>query len=307
MSVSLTLIEIATFATVTCVIAALCGVFRPTDERVKKRLAQLHALGHPSNSSRGRSETLLDPEISSFSPDNAADGETPRSRLRKRLLQAGITSPLAVNVFVGVRVSLVLIPLLGAALIAFRNGRAQPQEILIGGFAAGIGSILPGLWLDRLKTHRQMMLVRSLPDFLDLLVACVESGLSLDAALRRVTAELRFAHPLLATEMDRVQQEIELGGTPDAALRNFANRSSMESIRTLSVFVQHARQFGTKIGDALRTHSDMLRAKREQRAEEMAQKAAVKILFPTLMLIFPTVFVVVAGPAVIRIQQAFSE
>jgi tight adherence protein C len=226
-----------------------------------------------------------------------------RTRLQKRMLHAGLYSRSAVHLFVTVRLLLMVLPVpLGVAAGAF--GLIQPKLGLLGGAVAGCaGMVLPGFWLDRRKTRRQLILGRSLPDFLDLLVTCLESGLSLDAALRRVTSELRFAHAVLAVEMDRVQTEIDLGANADTALHNLAERTDMESVHTLGTFIHQARKYGTSISDALRTHGEMLREQREQRAEEKAQKAAVKILFPTLLFIFPAIFVVLAGPAAIQLNE----
>jgi tight adherence protein C len=121
-----------------------------------------------------------------------------------------------------------------------------------------------------------------------------------------VSDELRLAHPALASELGFVQRDIELGATVDQALKRFATRTDYEAVRTLSTFIREAQRFGTNITDALRSHADMLRSQREQAAEESAQKASVKILIPTLLLIFPATFVVIVGPAVIQIHEAFA-
>src|SRR6185503_12338062 len=131
-------------------------------------------------------------------------------------------------------------------------------------------------------------------------------GLSLQETIRRVNEELQLAHPILASELDIVQRDIDLSCSIDQALKKFAVRTDCEGIRTLSTFIRESQRFGTQITDALRNHADMLRSQREQLAEENAQKAAVKILIPTLILIFPAIFVVLVGPAVIQIQQAFA-
>ena len=129
--------------------------------------------------------------------------------------------------------------------------------------------------------------------------------MSFESALQRVTDELRVAHPVLTGELAIVQREITLGSTTDDALQNFAMRSDIDVLKTLATFVQQSRQFGASMAETLRIHSDMLREKRELRAEELAQKASVKILFPTLLFIFPAIFVVPIGPAVIVIQEKF--
>jgi tight adherence protein C len=179
-------------------------------------------------------------------------------------------------------------------------------SLLVGSLAGGFGSIAPSLWLDRAISRRHLLLRKSLPDFLDLMIVCLEGGLSLQETIRRVGDELRIVHPALAFELSIVQRDIELGATVDQALKRFANRSDYEGVRSLSTFIREAQRFGTNITEALRNHADMLRSQREQAAEENAQKASVKILLPTLLLIFPAIFVVLVGPAIIQIQEAFT-
>lgn len=180
------------------------------------------------------------------------------------------------------------------------------RGLYFGTLIGGLGMVLPGFWLDHLKYQRHREFTRSLPDFLDLLVTCLEAGMSIEAALQRVSDELQLAHPTLGSEMKAVQTQIELGATPEAALRNLADRSAFDPLRSLSTVVQQARRFGTGIAEALRQHADGLRAQREQVAEEKAQKASVQILLPTMLLIFPAIFVVLAGPAAIKLSEAFS-
>jgi tight adherence protein C len=229
-----------------------------------------------------------------------------RTQLEARLMHAGIYASWAPSVFLSVKLFLIAAP----PVIGFLLGQAgffQPRlSLLYGGIAGGFGIVLPRLWLDRRKMRRQATLMRSLPDLLDLMVACVQSGLSMEAALQRVTDEIEVAHPLLAGEMAVVQRQIELGATPDAAMRNFAQRSDLATLFSLSSLLEQARRFGTSLTEALRTQAEMMRYQREQRAEEMAQKAAVKILFPTMLFIFPAIFVVLVGPAAVRLSEMFS-
>jgi tight adherence protein C len=147
---------------------------------------------------------------------------------------------------------------------------------------------------------------RALPDFLDLVVACLGGGLSVQAALQQVAEELKLAHPELSAELRIVLRDIEMGRTLDHALEQLAARTAMEELKSLCSFVHQTTKFGTTITDALSQMAEMLRIQREQTAEEMAQKAAVKILFPTMLFIFPTVFVVLAGPAAIQIKEGLT-
>jgi tight adherence protein C len=176
----------------------------------------------------------------------------------------------------------------------------------MGAMAGCGGYLLPGYWLSRCKQRRQRAINRSLPDFLDLIISCVEAGLSFEASIQRVTADLAFAHPLLGQEMLKVQREIDLGATPDRALQSLAERTDSEIVRNLATICHQARKYGTRLSTALKVHADILRDERENLAEEAAQKAAVKILFPTLLCLFPAIFVVLAGPAAIQISEHFT-
>jgi tight adherence protein C len=226
--------------------------------------------------------------------------------LQKRLVKAGIYSPAATSWFFVIKLVLMLIPP-AAVITANALGFPVMKNYLLFGLAAGgIGALAPGFWLDRKINARHASIRRSLPDFLDLMIVCLEGGLSLQETIRRVNDELKLAHPILSHELDIVQRDIDLSCSIDQALKRFAARTDCEGVRTLSTFIRESQRFGTQINDALRNHADMLRSQREQLAEEKAQKAAVKILLPTLLLIFPAIFVVLVGPAAIQIQEAFS-
>jgi tight adherence protein C len=139
-----------------------------------------------------------------------------------------------------------------------------------------------------------------------MLVLCVEGGLSLTGAMQRVTSELNSAHPLLGAEMDLVQREMMLGVSVGEGLQKMAARTDLEELRNLASIIVQSERFGTSVVKALRVHADTLRQQRQQRAEELAQKAAVKILFPTLLCIFPSIFIVILGPAAFQLLAVFS-
>ena len=141
---------------------------------------------------------------------------------------------------------------------------------------------------------------------MDLLVLCLEGGTSLSAAFQHVLGELRLAHPELGGEMEIVQHEMLLGKTAGEAMQRFAQRCDLEEVRTLAGVLLQNERYGVSVSKALRIHADTMRQQRQQRVEEMAQKAAVKILFPTLLCIFPAIFIVVLGPAAYQIARLFS-
>src|SRR5205085_7860778 len=163
--------------------------------------------------------------------------------------------------------------------------------------ASGVGLLLPTYWLAARTKQRQTSLRLGLPDLLDMMVLCLESGISLTAAIQRVTSELWTVHPLLAAEMAIAQREMQMGLSAGEALQKLAVRCDLEELRDLANVLLQTERFGGGAAKSLRTFAETWRQQRQQQLEERAQKAAVKILFPTLLCIFPAVFIVTLGPA----------
>ncbi len=232
--------------------------------------------------------------------------EAERDLLRLRLIEAGIYDRQALAKMMGVKFLLMTTPLLLAVALALGGILTPTRAALVGLGGTAVSMIAPGLWLDYRKKKRQSSLRRGLPDALDMMVLCLEGGVSLAGAMQRVTAELKSAHPLLGAEMELVQREMMLGVSIGDGLQKLAQRSDLEELRNLASVIVQSERFGTSVVKALRIHSDTLRQQRQQRAEEMAQKAAVKILFPTLLCIFPAIFIVILGPAAFQILAIFS-
>lgn len=231
--------------------------------------------------------------------------QSKRSTLQLRMYQAGFTSPVSIYTFAIARLVLSILPIFAVSSFV-AGGYLSPETlIMISIIGIGIGFITPSLWLDYQKRKRQQIFQRSLPDFFDLLTTCIESGLALEASLKRVSVELTHAHPILAAELLRVDNQISLGTSPNVAFDNFADRSDLDSLRSFACLIRQTRLTGASMGEALRLNSEMMRSQREQRAEEFAQKASVKVMIPTLFLIFPSVFIVLAGPAVIQLTEKF--
>lgn len=296
------------FSAISACIFGLLSVLLRGDRRLDRRIEELPsgARFRARLASQVASQVAEDPSPSPWSrlgsllaPREATD----RTRLQSRLIQAGIYSPSAVPIFLTTKLLMTIVPPVLAILLATLTSIPSATAMFFGLVGGGAGNLLPGMWVDSLRSKRQRAIARSLPDFLDLTVTCLEGGLSFDGCLQRVSDELGLAAPVLAGELGRVQLEIQLGQTADAALANFAERSDSPAIKTLATLVRQARSLGTGVAEALRVHADMIRVQREYRAEEMAQKAAVKILFPTLLLIFPAVFIVLAGPAAIQLSE----
>jgi tight adherence protein C len=233
--------------------------------------------------------------------------EEQRGQLRQRLLEAGIYDRHALALLLGVKMLLMAVPLAISVLLALTEVLSPLRAVSAGIAGIGAGMILPGLWLDYRKNKRQTSLRRGLPDCLDMLVLCVEGGVSITAAMQRVIGELHSAHPLLGSELELVQREMLLGVSVGAGLQKLAERSDLEELKNLAAVIVQSERYGTSMVKSLRIHAETLRQQRQQRAEEMAQKAAVKILFPTLLCIFPAIFIVILGPAAFQILAIFSQ
>jgi tight adherence protein C len=304
-----TLIVLGIFAVVTCAAYALLAMFDPYWLRVRSRVVELQRgeasdVTHPKlgGGTDGEGGNLATLAIRLFEWFRGGD----RSRTHQRLAKAGLYHPSALSRYFAAKLLLMAVPAAAAVALGLAGIVRMDLAMLAGCIAGGFGSLVPSLWLDRRVAHRQSMLRKALPDFLDLMVVCLEGGMSLQEAMRRVGDELKIVHPTLAFELSVVQRDIEMGATVDQALKRFAARTDHEGVRSLSTFIKETQRFGTNITEALRSHSDMLRSQREQLAEERAQKASVKILLPTMLLIFPAIFVVMVGPAAIQIHDAFT-
>jgi tight adherence protein C len=215
--------------------------------------------------------------------------------LRLRLVQAGYRRDEAMTIFFGIRVlfALGLFALFATPLVMRPN-----ITLALGG--VGLGYIFPGMVLARLAKRRAHRIRLSLADALDLLVVSVEAGLGLDQALTRVGQELAFAYPDLSDELRLVNLELRAGKPRSDALRNLADRTGVDDLNSLVTMLIQTDKFGTSVAQSLRVYSETLRTKRRQRAEEAAAKTGVKMVFPLVLCIFPSIWVVTIGPAAIK-------
>jgi len=220
---------------------------------------------------------------------------------KMELMRAGIRSETALPVFYGIRIVAVLI-LLAVSLALEPNMPPNPvlkMALIISGCTAGW--ILPRFVLEKKVAKRQVMLRLSLPDALDLLVVSVEAGLGLDQAIQHVARELQVSHPELSEELSLVTLEMRAGKRRSEALRNLGERTGEpELIKLVAILIQNDR-FGTSMGESLRTHSDFLRTRRRQEAEERAGKVGVKLVFPIFFFILPSMLIVAAGPGLLQV------
>lgn len=224
------------------------------------------------------------------------------SALQQRLMSAGYRREAAPSIFTGVKVLLaVALPLLVWLLpISALDEAPLVQGLFVYLLLAAMGLYGPELWLHQVSEARKLRITNGFPDALDLLVVCIEAGLGLDAAIFRTGVELQFTHPDLCEELHLVSLELRAGLPRSQALTNLGWRADITEVKSLVALLIQTDRFGTSVGTALRVHSDAMRTQRTQRAEEMAGKLPVKLLFPLIFFIFPSLFIVILGPAVIQ-------
>jgi tight adherence protein C len=222
------------------------------------------------------------------------------SSARRNLAFAGIYSPSAVKVLYGFKFIFLILGFVGGYVVGAITG----MPLLCLPLGALVGIFAPAMWLKmRIKGNRQAI-DHGLPDVLDLLVVCVEAGLTLDAGMQRVGQELANVHPTLCRELGITHMETRIGLPRAEALRNLGARTGSASLQALASMLTQAERFGTSVAQALRVHAESLRIARQHMAEEIAAKSNVKMSFPLVLFIFPATFIVLAGPTVIHLMNS---
>jgi tight adherence protein C len=291
-----------TFLTTLAVIGSLVYAFLPGQVDPASRLSRLLNPSSP----------LTEPRFAKRQQGKARDalatvgklipsGSGQRSSTELLMLRAGYRNP---NASVALRGAKVLLPVVFLSLV-YLSGIYRSNSLLFFALAAVAGYMLPDLWLTWRVRARQHRLRLALPDGLDLLVICVEAGLGLDQAMMRVAEELRITHPELSDEFQLVNLEMRIGKTRIEALRELARRTGLEDIKALVAMLIQTERFGTSVAQSLRVHSDDMRVKRRQRAEELAAKTTVKMVPALVFFIFPALMVVILGPAAIILMRQF--
>ena len=222
---------------------------------------------------------------------------------QKRLQLANFRKEYHINIFYGTKV---LIPAVVVVLVTVTQLYTY-GAFFVYALGAALGFLAPDFWLGNRIRARQLKLRMGLPEALDLMVICIEAGLGLDQAILRVADELSLSQPEIAEELMLVNFEQRAGRPRAEALRNLAERTDVPSIRSLVTMLIQTDHFGTSLADALRVHSDSLRTQRRQQAEEEAAKTTVKLVFPLVLFIFPSLFLVILGPALITIFESFDK
>jgi len=227
------------------------------------------------------------------------------SALRRRFVMAGIRTAAAPAAFFGAKTALALaLPLLAFAGLTVSQSTLVGNDLLLALLLpAALGYYLPNFVLTRMVKARQLEIFENFPDALDLMTVCVEAGLGTEAALTRVADDIVHKSEVLSDELRLVNLELRAGAPRDRALRNLAIRTGVEEVDGFVSMIIQAERFGTSIAQALRVHADMLRTRRRQKAEEAAAKIALKLLFPLIFFIFPSLMLVLMGPAMIQIYR----
>ena len=270
---------------------------------LRRRLGEL-AGAQPDASSGARFAEWLRPLARYATPTQDRE----RSRVSRLLGYAGYRAPQAQSLYYATKAFLMLILPIGVFFVSpFFPNLSGGMLLFVACGGAFLGALLPSIWLDRRVKSRQRELRASFPDALDLLVVCVESGLGLAPALQRVADELSFSHPDLGTELSIVNAEMRAGVERTQALKNLAERTGLEDIRGLTALLVQTMRFGTSVADALRVYSEEFRDKRMQAAEEQAAKIGTKMIFPLVLCLFPSFFLVAIGPAVLRLIGVFGQ
>jgi tight adherence protein C len=292
-----TLLIVGFFLSLTVALFALASAAVVPANGARERLQVLldrHIRRKPKGGIPEKTEQALE-SLSRMLPRSPAN----TSQTRTWLIQAGLRDPRYLSMYFGLRILGLLVGVaVAGALTRFRSDRLL--LIVIVGI---IGYFLPRFLLKYRIRQRQRAIQLGLPDALDLAVICVEAGLSLDHSLQRIGEELRLVHPALSDEFQFITLEVQAGKTRAEALRNFAARVNIDDVRALVAVLLQTDRFGTSIAQALRIHSDALRVERRQRAEEAAAKTTIKMVPVLVFFIFPPIFFVTLGPAIIQLVR----
>jgi tight adherence protein C len=268
--------------------------------------ARISSVINPQVKQRSLKATIKDTRSALGSVVERFERVVPRSeaevgQVHQRLIRAGYREDNALKFYYSAKV---LVPLFLCAL-ATVTGATKFNPIFVYIACCGLGFLVPDFWLGRMISRRQYQIRKGLPDVLDLLVICVEAGLSLDQATARTAEELHGSQPVMSDELGMVALEQRAGAVRSDAWKHLAERTGVDSIRNLVSMLIQSEQFGTSVAKTLRVHSDTLRTKRVQEIEEKAAKLSVKLIFPLAFFIFPSLFLITLGPAMLIMMDSF--
>jgi tight adherence protein C len=279
---------------------ALAAGFALTSSPTLRRIARLTS-GEPSEAAmplRVRLARMVEP---------LAKRASQSEETKKRLIQAGYRDEATLSLYSGGRLVLPLALAVVTTVVSGLLGFEGFPRMMLSLGAAGIGYIGPSFTLDKMRKARQTQIRLALPDALDLMIVCLEAGLSMAAAFGRVAREFARSSPALCDELRLVTLEMQAGKSGADALRAFADRVGIDDVNALAAMLIQSERFGTSVAEALRIQADGMRKDRMQRAEERAQKAAVRMLFPAAVFIFPATLMVIIGPAYLAFSENFAK
>lgn len=297
----LALLFIAVFAMLILV------MYKFTADPIRKRVSDF-AADKPLDSSESQFVSTLVKVVDPIGKLSLPSEGWDKSPLHLKFMNAGWRTADAPKLFFGIKTLLTI----GFTTIAYQfldksiQAESPAAALLILLFFAAFGYYLPNIVMYRVVENRKREIFETLPDATDLLIVCMEAGLSFDQALGKVASEIKIKSEVLGQELELVLMEVRSGFTRERALKNLALRSGVEEIDSLATMVIQSERFGTSIGDALRVHSDSARTVRRQKAEETAAKIALKFLFPLIFCLMPALFIVMLGPAIMQLKAAFS-
>ena len=307
------LASVLAFASVLLLGFGVLGARREAERSVRLRdkvagFAGVGQAGAPAESSGVRLGHILSAVVRSLGERLGPKEQDSLDQTRLNLIRAGLRGPGAVQSFHGAKAALMLIPPSLFLAVAWMLPQSPSLQVaILGALAlASLGALAPGMWLRRRMAERRLALLCELPDALDLLVVCVESGMGLDQAIHRVSEELRGSAPVISGELRTMTLEMRAGRQRQQALKDLAERTGIEDVQSLVTLLVQADTFGISVARTLRVYSDTLRTSRFQRAEETAAKLPTKLMFPLVLCIFPALFVVLIGPAVLQLSNVFA-
>jgi len=237
------------------------------------------------------------------------ENEENLSRVQENLMSLGYRKHNAASIFFGIKVTCAItFPALFFLLLFFVHTQVAPLlKLSVYVLCAGIGFYLPEIWIRMKIVHRKEKILEGFPDALDMLVVCVEAGMGLDSAIDRVAREMSFGNKPISEELMSYNREMRIGKSRRDALKSLARRVKLDEVGSLVTLLIQTDKFGTSIAQSLRAHSDFMRIQRQLLAEEKAAKIALKLLFPMIFFIFPSLFVIILGPAVLSMLRAFEQ
>ena len=297
-----TLIILLAFASISVLVYFVSMLLFKSDagEKLRSRLqGKTEATVVKKESSSGVSSMLKQIGEAASRPFMPSTREK-QSSLQRELAKAGIYSPAALRTVQGAKVIGIALGL----ILGYVSGLFLGSMLLFLAIGGLVGYVLPIIWLKLKAKGNQKALEYGLPDALDLMVVCVEAGMTVDSSMQRVGDELALVHPVISREFGIAHMQTRVGMPRQEALRNLGTRTNNAAMMSLAAMLNQAERFGTSIAQALRVHADSLRIARQHKAEEQAAKSAVKLSFPLVLFIFPATFIVLLGPTVIELMNS---